>query len=167
MIKTITGDLLEAKEKYIVHQTNCVTARGGGLANFLFQKFPYANIYATRTKEDCDVATLRDKPGSIIISGNGQDQRYVVHLMGQLYPGGFWDDMPEDSEEMRHKFFHQGLMSLAKVPNLESVAFPFKIGCGIAGGNWEWYLGTIENFAKYVLDTQGAETVIYQREGDV
>lgn len=166
MIKTIVGDLLEAKEKYIVHQTNCVTTGAGGLAKFLFNKFPYADVYSTRTEEDRTINLLRDKPGSITICGNGQDQRLIVNLMGQLYPGGFWDDMPEDNEEMRHKFFHKALLKLSKIPDLESVAFPFKIGCGIAGGNWEWYLGTINNFATYLEDTQGAQVVIYQREGD-
>lgn len=167
MIKVITGDLLEAKEKYIVHQTNCVTTQGGGLAKFLFKKFPYADIYTTRTKEDCDLATLRDKPGSITVSGNGQDERFIIHLMGQLYPGGFWDDMPEDSEEMRHKFFHRGLNNIARIPNLDSIAFPFKIGCGIAGGDWDWYLGELNNFANYVSRSQKANVVIYQREEDI
>lgn len=162
MIKNITGDLLEAKEKYIVHQTNCVSQGGAaGLAYYLFKKFTYANVYESRKTPDV--------PGTIIISGSGEDvgERYIVNLMGQLYPGGFENEFPEDSEITRRKFFHQGLIRLAKVPNLESVAFPFKIGCGIAGGNWEWYLGTITNFAKYIFDNQGAKTVIYQREGDV
>jgi len=108
MIEIITGDLLTAPEQYIVHQTNCVTKKGGGLAYYLFAKFPYSDVYATRSEEDCDVSTLRDKPGTIIVSGNGEDQRYIINLMGQLYPGGFWDDMPEDNEEMRHKFFYNG-----------------------------------------------------------
>lgn len=167
MIKSVVGSLLECKDKYIVHQTNCVTTGAGGLAQYLFEKFPYADVYATRTKKDCNINSLRDRPGAIIISGNGQDQRYVVNLMGQLYPGGFWDDMPEDSEKMRHKFFHQGLIKLAKVPNLESVAFPAGIGCGIAGGNWEWYLGMINIFAKYIFDEQGAPTTIYCLPSDL
>ena len=167
MITAITGNLLDATEKYIVHQCNCVTKQGGGLAKYLFDKFPFADVYITRTDEDCDVATLRDKPGTITISGNGKDERYVVNLMGQLYPGGFWDDMQEDSEERRHKFFHRGLVNLAKVPNLNSVAFPAGIGCGLAGGDWEWYLGTIKNFAKHIYESQGALTSIYCLPSDL
>lgn len=166
MIEIIVGDLLEAPEQYIVHQTNCVTTKGGGLAHFLFAKFPHADVYASRTPEDCDVKTLRDKPGSIIVSGNGQDERYVINLMGQLYPGGFWDDMPEDSEEARHKFFYNGLLRIAKLKDVKSIAFPWKIGCGIAGGNWEYYYGVLENFATYMKDTYGTKVVIYQRPGD-
>jgi hypothetical protein len=29
----------------------------------------------------------------------------------------------------------------------ENVAFPYMIGCGLAGGNWKIYLGMITNFA--------------------
>lgn len=166
MIEIITGDLLTAPEQYIVHQTNCVTTKGGGLAHFLFTKFPYADVYATRTPEDCDVKTLRDKPGDIIVSGDGQDQRYIINLMGQLYPGGSWDDMPEDGAAVRHKFFYNGLLKIAKLKDLKSIAFPWKIGCGLAGGDWEYYLGVLENFAKHVSETQGTRVVIYRRLGD-
>ena len=76
MIKTIVGDLLEAKEKYIVHQTNCTSTRGAaGLAYYIYKKFPYSNIYQERDNPY--------NPGSIIISGDGKDQRYIVNLMGQ------------------------------------------------------------------------------------
>lgn len=166
MIEIITGDLLTAPEQYIVHQTNCVTTKGGGLAHFLFAKFPYADVYASRTPEDCEVATLRDKPGDIIVSGNGQDQRYIINLMGQLYPGGFWDDMPEDNETMRHKFFYNGLLKIAKLKDLKSIAFPWKIGCGLAGGHWDYYYGVLDNFNFYVRETYGTKVVIYRREGD-
>lgn len=159
MIKTITGDLLSATEKYIVHQTNCVSNGGAaGLAYYLFSKFPYANVYNGREEPS--------SPGTNIISGNGQDQRYIVNLMGQYYPGGI-HYADHDNEAARKKYFHHALIRLAKVENLESIAFPFKIGCGIAGGNWDWYLGTICNFANFVKETQNTEVVIYQREGDI
>ena len=57
-------------------------------------------------------------------------------------------------------------MKIAKIPNLESIAFPWRIGCGLAGGNWEWYLGTLKNFADHVEEKQGAKVIIYRREGD-
>ena len=158
MIKTITGDLTEATEKYIVHQCNCVSHFAAGIAQTIFTAFPYANVYANRMEEDV--------PGDILICGNGKDQRYIVNLMGQYYPGGP-SETTNDDEFARRNYFYKGLLKLAKVPNLESVAFNYRIGCGIAGGNWEWYKGTIENLARFVLEDQGATTVIYQREGDV
>jgi O-acetyl-ADP-ribose deacetylase (regulator of RNase III) len=158
MIEFITGNLLEATEKYIVHQANCRSHYASGIAAAIYDKFPYSNIYVTRIRPDT--------PGDIIICGDGITQRYVVNLLGQYNPGGLSED-ERDNEAARKKYFHQGLLKLTKVPNLESVAFNYRIGCGIAGGNWEWYLGTLDNFAKYVYDKQRAKVVIYNREGDI
>jgi O-acetyl-ADP-ribose deacetylase (regulator of RNase III) len=160
MIEVITGDLFEAPEQYICHQCNCVTNRAAHLAKDVFERFPYADIYSGRVSPDA--------PGTVIIKGNGQDQRYVAALLGQYYPGfPKYPDSALDGPKVREKYFHRALIHLAKTPGLQSIAFPWKIACGAAGGNWEHYLGTLENFAKYVEATQGTKVVIYRREGDV
>jgi O-acetyl-ADP-ribose deacetylase (regulator of RNase III) len=159
MIEVITGDLFEASEQYICHQCNCVTNKAAHLAKDVFNRFPYADIYSGRLNPDA--------PGTVIIKGNGQDQRYVAALLGQYYPGfPKYPDSNLDGTKVREKYFHRALVRLAKTPGLQSVAFPWKIGCGAAGGSWEHYLGTLENFAKYVEVTQGTKVVIYRREGD-
>lgn len=158
MIEIVTGDLFDAKEKYLVHQCNCVTNKAAHLAFDVFEKYPYANIYSPRTEPD--------KPGHILIRGNGKDERYVVAILGQYYPGR--PKFPKstlDGIPAREKYFYHGLLRLAQVPGLESVAFPWRIACGAAGGDWEHYLEMINNFAKYV-DTQGVKVTIYRREGD-
>jgi O-acetyl-ADP-ribose deacetylase (regulator of RNase III) len=158
MIQIITGSLLNATEQYIAHQCNCVSQGAGGIAKVIFAKYPYSNTYANRIEPN--------KLGTIDVLGNGQDERLVINMYSQYYPGGCWDDMPEDSYEIRQKAFHACLTKIAKLPDLKSIAFPFKIGCGIANGNWEWYLGTLNNFTAYVEKTQGTKVVIYQREED-
>lgn len=158
MIEIVTGDLFDAKEKYLVHQCNCVTNKAAHLAFDVFEKYPYADIYAPRTEPD--------KPGHILIRGNGKDERYIVAILGQYYPGR--PKFPKstlDGIPAREKYFYHGLLRLAKVPDLESVAFPWRIACGAAGGDWEHYLEMINNFAKYV-DNQGVKVTIYRREGD-
>ena len=96
MVKLIKGDLFEAKEKYILHQCNSISQNAGGLALYLFIKFPYANIYKGRIGED----TL----GTIKICGNGVDQRYVINAFAQFYPGP-----PKfqgiDTRQNREKYF--------------------------------------------------------------
>ena len=42
------GDLSNAPEDVIAHQTNCVTTRAAGLARYLFHKFPYTDTYTNR-----------------------------------------------------------------------------------------------------------------------
>ena len=159
MIEIITGDLLEAKEKYIIHQTNCFsTGSAAGIARAIFDKYPYANCYSDRKEVS--------KPGSIDIRGDGIDKRYIINLHGQLYPGSPKYSMSIDNEKARKDYFYQGLLRVAKIKDLESIAFPYRIGCGIAGGNWKLYLKMINNFANYV-ETKSVKVVMYQREQDV
>lgn len=159
MIEIITGSIFDAKEKYICHQCNCVTKRSAHLAKDMFAQFHYADVYSGRVNPDT--------PGHIIVKGNGNDQRYVIALFGQYYPGfPKYPDSKLDGYEAREKYFYQALLRVAQIPNLESIAFPWKVGCGAAGGNWKHHLGNIENFTKYVEQSQGTKVVIYQREED-
>lgn len=155
MIEIVRDDLFASKEKYLCHQCNCVTNRAAHLSKAVFERYPYADIYAARKDPS--------EPGTIEIRGNGQDKRYVVNMLGQFFPGTpKFPDSTKDGTKVREKYFYKCLLALAKIPDLESVAFPYKIGCGAAGGNWDHYLGNIENFAKYVSETQGTIVKIYQ-----
>jgi len=159
MIEIVTGSVFDSDEKYLCHQCNCVTNRSAHLAQTVFHHYPYADVYTAR--KDPDV------PGTIIVRGNGNDQRYVIALLGQYYPGTPKYPLSSlDGTKTRERYFHKALIAVAKIPNLESIAFPWRIGCGAAGGNWEYYLSTITNFAKYISETQGAKVKIYRLEGE-
>jgi len=159
MFEIISGDLLDAKEKYIIHQTNCLsTGSAAGIARSIFDKYPYADCYLARTENS--------KPGTIDVRGNGLDKRFVINLHGQVYPGGVRYPLSDlDGLVAREKYFYHGLLRVAQIENLESIAFPFRIGCGIAGGDWTHYLQIINNFAQY-LEKDGVKVFIYQRPGD-
>lgn len=161
MIEIITGNLLDSNDKYICHQTNCVSVDGvAGIAKAIFEKYVYADCYSTRIEPSV--------PGTIDIRGNGINQRFIVNIHSQYYPGrSKYQESNLDGVIAREKYFHKGLLNLAKISNLESVAFPWRIGCSIAGGNWQHYLGTITNFANYIEKTQGAKVIIYRREEDI
>ena len=152
MIKIIKGDLLEAKEQYITQQTNCCSQSASGLAYYLFHKFPYANTYRNRFEEDV--------PGTIIICGNGLDKRYVINMNAQYTTGG-----PKyisiDTSEIREVYFQQCLDQISKIENLESIAFPYLIGCGLAKGNWNNYFNMLNDFAE---TKSNIEVVIYQKD---
>ena len=159
MLEIITGDLLEAQEKYICHQTNCISTGGAaGIARAIFDKYPYADCYLDRTETS--------KPGTIDIRGDGKTNRFVINLYGQVYPGGCRYPMSDlDGLAARQKYFYHGLLRVAKIPDLESIAFNWRIGSGIAGGNWENYLGQLNLFASYV-EKQNVKMRIYRREND-
>src|ERR1700676_2402750 len=100
MIEIVSGDLLEAKEKYIGHSCNCVSQRSSGIAKDIFDKFPYANIYAIRTQPDI--------PGTIKIMGNGQDKIFIINLFCLYYPGApKYPLSNKDGIAVREKYFHQ------------------------------------------------------------
>ena len=106
MIEIIKGNLFDSKEKYLCHQCNCITKRAAHLSKDVFTNYPYADVYTNRQEHD--------EPGTIIIRGNGLDQRYVVNMFGQFYPGSpKFPDSSKDGFLIREKYFHKCLLSLA------------------------------------------------------
>jgi len=157
MIEIVTSNLLDAKEKYICHICNCVSHSAAGVAKQLFLKYPYSNDYVNRKS----VTT----PGTINIKGNGKDQRYIVNLFAQYYPGkSKYENSLLDGIMARERFFSECLTLLSYTKNLESIAMPFNIGCGLAGGNWERYYSIIEKFAIDIHKSQGAIVKLYKLE---
>lgn len=154
-----TGDLLEATEQFICHQTNSVSTGGAaGIARAIFDKYPYADCYLDRKEHSV--------PGTIDIRGNGRDQRFVISAHAQFYPGRpQYPHSNKDGYVARERYFQQCLDLIAAIDGLKSVAFPWMVGCGIAGGSWPNYLSMLTMFAIKVEDN-GADVVIYRRVQD-
>ena len=155
-VQHYTGDLLASEATYIVHQTNCVTRRAAGLAALVFTRFPYANCYRNRVKQDW--------PGTIQVAG-GPGERLVVNLHGQYAPG---KPTPtgRDTVQRRITYFQAGLVSLGEHiqhtgKRVTSVTFPARVGCGLAGGDWDTYLRCIRNFARQVNASSGYTTWVH------
>jgi len=153
-MKIINGNILDAKEQFIVHQTNSVSRGASGLAKSIFDRFPEANIYQHRPYPY--VAKGDDLPGHIIIRGK------IISVGGQYYPGKADEKSLIDSSIVREGYFWQCLREIAKIEKLESIAFPFNIGCGLAAGNWEHYYKMIENFEKIVNELHRVDVVLYR-----
>jgi O-acetyl-ADP-ribose deacetylase (regulator of RNase III) len=160
MIEVVNGSLLDAKEQYIAHQCNAVTQQGGGLYYHLTKRFTYADFYASRP------ANFRPKsgnafPGNIVISGDGE-QRKVIGLIAQYFPGRpKADSLTLDGHIARKTYFRMCLAKISVIKGLESIAFPFGIGCGLAGGDWKDYRTMLEFFADAMKGTKNVRTVIY------
>jgi hypothetical protein len=104
IMKIVCGDLFDTKAKYLAHQCNCVTTKSAHLSKSVFEHYPYADIYSSRTKTDWKDS--RDKPGSIIIKGDGENQRYVLNLLGQFFPGRVrFEDSVTDGYNAKGLFF--------------------------------------------------------------
>ena len=150
MIKLIEGNLLDSEAKYIVHQANCVSKDSAGIARAIFDKYPYSNIYEMRG--------ARSIPGTLDIRGNGEDERFVINAFAQYYPGPpIYDN---DKQEDREDYFKKCLNLISHIDDLDSVAFPYGIGCGLAKGNWDTYYSLLEEFSHSV--SWQAEVFLYR-----
>jgi O-acetyl-ADP-ribose deacetylase (regulator of RNase III) len=150
-IQSIEGNILDSKADVIGQQCNCVTmGNGKGLAAQIFSRFPYADVYSKRTEHNKSV------PGTWTIHGNGQDERYILNLYTQYYPGGA--KYNSDSEDLRLRWFQTALTGFFKTHPGKSLALPHGIGCGLAGGNWSLY----ERAIKEAAATSGAQIILYK-----
>ncbi|RPG35726.1 MAG: hypothetical protein CBB72_005195, partial [Muricauda sp. TMED12] len=123
-----------ANVQAVCHQTNCSTAHAAGLAAALFEAFPYSDFYSTRSEMDV--------PGTINVSlGNPM----VIGLNAQLRGGTA--GRRGDGRDDRLRWFGRCLERVGQL-QLSSVAFPYRIGCGLAGGHWPDYEVLIERFAQ-------------------
>lgn len=140
MTKYIKGNILELSSKeaqIIVQQCNCTSSSAKGLSKDIAEKFEYADFYSNRTEPST--------PGTISIVGRrSEGRRYVCAFFAQKNPG---KPKKGDTEEDRIGWFRECLNILSKKNKVKSVAFPYKIGCGLAGGNWDTYSALIEQFA--------------------
>ena len=98
-MEIVNGNIIEFnRAQYIAHQCNCVTDRSAGVAASIFKAFPWSDIYSQRTEHS--------KPGTIEIRGNGKDQRLVVNMFAQFYPGKpKFPDGKKDGYEARKAYF--------------------------------------------------------------
>ena len=149
-LQIVNGDLLLSQEQYLCHQVNSVTSKAAQLAKSVFSAFPYADIYSKRATLP-KVPLESELPGNIIICGNGLEQRYIINMVGQYYPGKpRYPDGSRDGYQVRQVYFQQCLERIAAIPDLQSIALPFNIGCGLAGGDWNIYRKMIKIFAESV-----------------
>jgi O-acetyl-ADP-ribose deacetylase (regulator of RNase III) len=136
MIKIVEGNLLDAKENVLAHQTNCMGIMGSGLAKQIKTKYPdvfdtYYNYVYYYGKFNC--------LGDCQMIPVGKEDKYIANLFGQYNFG-------TSKQQTDYEALESALQKLKKYCidcNL-SVAIPFNLGCGLAGGNWNIVYGIIE-----------------------
>ena len=147
------GCILQIKDvDAIVHQCNCLTVKSHGLSQKISECFPWGDIYRRRTPvrgRNLAVTNHHGKPGTIqILKSPEENTPDIICLLSQwdFGRGGIRKIPPyEDSASNRELWFFQSLQQL-KQTSYKRLAFPYKIGCGLAGGKWEVYLDLICKF---------------------
>jgi len=154
----VSGDLLLADTEYIVQQNCCTAVKAHGLSEIIAQKFSGVNPYTERTRFKGNWATLetRPKPGSIEIFENEAEEdtntckiicAFAQYCHGK--PGVYKDPLSAlygDTFEDRFTYFKQCLELISDLKP-KSVGFPYRIGCGLAGGSWSRYETAIKDWS--------------------
>ena len=139
MPKVVCGDLLNADERVVCHQTNATSRSACGLARQLFHRYPYADTYRTRTAPSV--------PGTNDYMHPPQSGSFVVvNMNAQLRPGR---PSASDTGDRRLRWFEACLHRLGqwcRAREILQVAMPHGIGCGLAGGEWKRYEAALERF---------------------
>mmetsp|Transcript_13196 Transcript_13196/g.52879 ORF Transcript_13196/g.52879 Transcript_13196/m.52879 type:complete len:322 (-) Transcript_13196:973-1938(-) len=167
------GNILDGPAAEIIaHQCNCVTTGGNarGLAKAIFARHPRANVYRRRAEHSrpgtIDVA--RVDGGRVVVAlfaqrypgepryGDTKDQRLrwfaeSLRRIGDALLGSGDDARflsgaaPFGGARPITHFFAAAPRGGATRP---TVAMPYNIGCGLAGGDWRAYEPLIEDFAR-------------------
>jgi len=158
IINIINNDLLNATEKYICHQCNCTTKTSYGLSKSISKKYIWADIYKIRSKNN-NTQQL-DKPGTVIeIEHPVNPEKYhkVLCFMAQISPGKpntskkLHLNSYYDSYENRKVWFKKCLDELDNNNNYDTIAIPYGIGCGLAGGIWEEYEKMLQECKTHIV----------------
>lgn len=137
---------------------------------------PYGHRRLIKGRRNCAIKDDQGIPGTVKVYDRTmtvKGPRYVACLFAQFSPGkpGVYHqdqlstitfaEVVTDSSKQRLIWFEQSLLELMQVlktiledPTYKDrkepfkVAFPYLIGCGLAGGNWEDYKKAIESWTS-------------------
>jgi hypothetical protein len=152
-MKIINKDILQSTEKYILQQCNCLTVRPHGLSKTLSDKWSWADPYSYRkslNNRNLAIESDRDKPGTIKILSSPYNDKAIICMFAQWAPSQpqkykSYPNYEIDTYQNRKKWF-KDCLNYIKELDIDAVAIPWQIGCGLAGGNWKEYLEILEEF---------------------
>lgn len=142
MLNLVHGDILsrntdETKSIVVCHQVNCMGVMGAGLAKQVRNKFPEA--YAAYL-----ITCSQIKRG--MISGLGKVQFYdalsdagyiLANIFGQYGYG-------RNKRYTDYDAVRKALQTIARAYQDATIRIPYKMGCGLGGGDWGMVLPIIQ-----------------------
>ena len=159
-----TGNLLEAPVDYICHQVNCQGRMGSGIAKQIRERWPIVYeqyISGFKAIEEESINWEDELDVSEVLLGRLQqikvnDTQTVINMFAQQYYG--YDGKRYTSYDA----FWACLGGIRdSIPKGSKIGFPYRIGCGLGGANWQ----VIETMIYTVLG-KDFDVYIYMLEGE-
>lgn len=141
MLRFEKGDLVKGDYPIFCQQVNCRGVMGAGLAKQIRKKYP--EVY----REYKDICIYEKAILGICHFTKTSDGRICVCLFAQ-------DDYGRDKRYTDYKAFKACLRGLTLYMKYKPedciIAFPYGIGCGLAGGDWNIVLDMLTDFSKEI-----------------
>lgn len=137
MIKIVNGDLLQSNLPLIAHQTNCLGVMGAGIAKAIKNKW---NSVYTQYVDICkNFKYSKDLLGKCQICVTGEFPiKFVANLFGEY---SFTESVaPFENRHTDYNALKKALLNLkafCEDEEVTEVGIPYKLGCGLAGGDWD------------------------------
>ena len=140
MIEYIEGNILDTDCDIICHQVNCQGVMGAGLAKQIKEKYLEAYTYY---RHFCYITYNKSTLLGNIQKIECHDGRNVVNMFSQEKYG-------RDRQYTDYQALEKCIRKVSELaPHYENgVAFPYGLGCGLAGGDWNIVKGLIEKYFK-------------------
>ena len=131
MLVEVKGDLLKTPCRYIAHGVNCKNVMGSGVAKALFEKWPQVKISYHEWFKNRGFNEYGSKDSDYLGITDYVDcgEKIVINCFTQE------DYLPRGLCHLDYKALRMCFQSIVN-SNIKEVAIP-KIGCGLAGGDWE------------------------------
>ena len=163
-INIVNGNIFDTHCNIICHQVNCQGIMGHGIAKQVKEKYKgvfneykrYCDAHADNRGTMLGEALIVDVDyGAAVLDWLvNKERKYIANIFGQLTYG--------TGLRTNYKALVLGLevvANFAKEHNL-SVAIPYKIGCGLAGGDWN----KVNTLIEGVFAGTGIEVLMYRYE---
>lgn len=157
MLKYYHGDIFSSDADVICHQVNCKGFFGKGLAGHVKKIFPEVEkSYKTLTKQWQERAGGKTSELLGRVSAQPVQLKDRWFLIANLYGQ---DDYGKDGVYTDYKALEKAVQEIHDFVEVrkkqEKVAFPYKMGCGYGGGDWEIVCAIIEKeFKNYAGEVQ-------------
>lgn len=144
-MKQHNGDIFAGEWNGMVHCANLHNVMGGGIARLVRAKFPEA--YEADSKVS-DPKLGSFSFASVCVCTEFNLKVDVFNLYGQK---GIGNDGHPMNRNARYDAIHDGVWSICeliscKYPNKQyKLAFPYGMGCGLAGGDWNIVSAILES----------------------